>query len=163
MVCSSTWGYRRNNGRAIAPTTNCVISGFSALFALNGIYALPIIRAAFIWVSPSSMSHAGRIVLTQIVVGALCVIVFLAIDIVQARSAMFALATTVIPSSYYAWVLQRTHNATRLLLHGVIRMLATLTFMAMCIVVFTVEPMGYFVTLVIVQLGYFTPRPRAQA
>lgn len=109
------------------------------------------------------MSHAGRIVVTQVIVGALCVIVFLAIDIIQARSAMLALATSVIPSSYYAWVLQRTHSATRLLLHGVIRMLATLTLMAVCIVVFTVEPMGYFVTLVIMQLGYLTPRPGAQA
>lgn len=80
--------------------------------------------------------------------------VFFLIAPVQGRSALLALASTVIPSLYYAWVQHRTLNAARLLLHGVLRIVLTGTLLAVSIVVAGIEPLGFFVTFALVQLGY---------
>ena len=69
---------------------------------------------------------------------------------------MLALLASCLPSGYYAWVQTRTFNATKLLLHGVLRMLLTVTLMAVCIVVFTIEPVGFFATFAVMQLSYLT-------
>ncbi len=80
--------------------------------------------------------------------------VFFFIAPAQGRSALAALGSCVIPSLYYAWVQQHTLNATRLLLHGVLRMVLTATFMALSIVVVGIEPAGFFVTFAVMQFAY---------
>jgi len=47
-------------------------------------------------------------------------------------------------------------NAQRLLLHGVLKTLLTLTLMAVCIAVIGIEPVGFFVTFAVMQLSYLT-------
>ena len=102
------------------------------------------------------MSPIGRIVVVQAVIGLICATAFWAFDAASARSAMLALLSSVIPSAYYAWVVSRTMNATRLLLQGVLKTVLTAVLVAVCIVVLTIEPVGFFVTLAAMQLCYLT-------
>ena len=102
------------------------------------------------------MSTTGRIVVVQAAIGLTCAAVFWMFDAASARSAVLALAASVTPSAYYAWVLGRTLNATRLLLHGVLKTVLTAVLVAVCIVVLTIEPVGFFVTLAAMQLCYLT-------
>ena len=67
---------------------------------------------------------------------------------------MLAVASSVLPSAYYAWVLGSSLNATRLLLHGVLKTVLTVVLVAVSIVVFGIEPLGFFVTLALMQLSY---------
>ncbi len=100
------------------------------------------------------MSVASRIVLVQAAIGLLCALTFLWVDTASSRSALLALASTVVPSAYYAWVLGSSLNATRLLLHGVLKTVLTIILVAVSIVVFGIEPLGFFVTLALMQLSY---------
>jgi len=116
------------------------------------------------------MGHPGRIVVAQLILGTLCALAFFALfpgdnllpgealgeTLSRGHSALSALGCCVIPRAYYAWSQQRTMVATRLLLQGVLRMLLTVTLMAVSIVVGNVEPVGFFVTFAVVQLGYLT-------
>ncbi len=108
------------------------------------------------------MGHPGRIVWMQTTLGGLCILVFWLISPLQARSALMAAASTVLPGLYYAWVQQRTFNATRLLMHGVLRMLLTATLIGVSIAAVGIEPVSFFATFAIVQLGYFAkPGPKS--
>ncbi len=102
------------------------------------------------------MSPIGRIVVVQAVIGLMSATVFWTFDAASARSAMLALLSSVIPSAYYAWFVSRTMNATRLLLQGVLKTVLTAVLVAVCIVVLTIEPVGFFVTLAAMQLCYLT-------
>ena len=99
------------------------------------------------------MSPALRVVLVQCVLGFGCTLLFLAFG--QARSALLASVCVIGPTAYFAWVQGRTLHATRVLLHGVVRIALTVTLMAVCIVVVRIEPLGFFVTLAVVQGAYF--------
>lgn len=104
------------------------------------------------------MSLPGRIVAAQAGIGVLCVLAFWVIDPASGRSAGLALGASLLPSAYYAWVVGRTLNATRLLLHGVLKTVVTAVLVAVCIIVLGIEPVGFFVTLAAMQLGYLTGR-----
>ena len=67
---------------------------------------------------------------------------------------MLAVLSSWLPSAYYAWVQARTFNATRLLLHGVLKTLLTLVLMGVCIVQVGIEPLPFFVTFAMVQISY---------
>lgn len=107
------------------------------------------------------MSVPGRIVATQALIGLVCVIGFAlyegSLRGAASLSALGALLATGVPSLYYAWVVQHSLSATRLLLHGVLRMVLTLMLMALGIVLFKVEPVGFFVTFALIQLAYLVP------
>lgn len=102
------------------------------------------------------MSTASRIVIVQALLGVVCMALFFALSIFAAKSAALALLTSWIPSAYYAWVQAQMFNAQRLLLHGVLKTLLTLTLMAVCIAVIGIEPVGFFVTFAVMQLSYLT-------
>ena len=102
------------------------------------------------------MSLTGRIVVVQALLGVACSAAFFACDASSGRSAFLALMSSALPSAYYAWVQSRTLNATRLLMHGVLKSVFTVTLMAVCVVVFSIEPLGFFVTFAVMQLGYLT-------
>lgn len=104
----------------------------------------------------AEMSHPGRVIIVQALLGIACTVAFYAVDGASARSAALALLCSLVPSAYYAWVQGRTFNATRLLMHGVLRSLFTVSLITVCIVLLSIEPFGFFVTLAIVQLSYFT-------
>jgi len=104
------------------------------------------------------MSHPGRIVALQAVIGLVCVGAFSAYDLDQGRSALLAGLSSLLPTAYYAWVLGRTLNAARLLFHGVLRSVLTMTALALCIVLTVIEPLGFFATFAVMQLSYFAPR-----
>lgn len=100
------------------------------------------------------VSPAGRVIAAQLVLGVACTLVSTVQGSEAARSAALATMSTVVPSTYYAWMQVRTYNATRLLALGVFRMLMTGTLMALSIVVFSIEPVWFFVTFAAVQFGY---------
>jgi F0F1-type ATP synthase assembly protein I len=100
------------------------------------------------------MSHPGRIVLLQAVIGLLCVGAFSTYQLDQGKSALLAGLSSVLPTAYYAWVTNRTLDATRLLLHGVLRSLFTLTALVLCMVLVAIEPLGFFITFAVMQLSY---------
>ncbi|MEM7098847.1 MAG: ATP synthase subunit I [Pseudomonadota bacterium] len=92
--------------------------------------------------------------ISQTVLGALSVVGFYLSSPLQAYSALFAGGCVVVPTAYYAWITKTTLNASRLLFHGVLRMVLTAVFVAVAIVVVGIEPAGFFATLCVVQLGY---------
>ena len=109
------------------------------------------------------MNLASRVVVAQAAIGAMCVVVFFAFPNMGTEtgtsagmSAVCALLVSWIPSAYYAYVQAQMLNAARLLMHGVLKTLLTVTLMAVCIVVVTIEPLGFFVTFAVMQLGYLT-------
>lgn len=100
------------------------------------------------------MSHASRIVVVQALLGVGCSVVFFALDVHSGKSALLAVVSSWIPSGYYAWVQARTFDATRLLMHAVIKTLLTVVLMAVCIVKADIAPLGFFVTFAVMQLSY---------
>ncbi len=108
------------------------------------------------------MSHAGRIVVVQALLGAVCSAGFFVLSAALGTSALLAVLSSCLPSAYYAWVQARTFNATRLLLHGVLKMLVTFVLMAVCIVQVGIEPLAFFVTFLVMQFAYLT-RPAGAA
>ena len=108
------------------------------------------------------MSQAARIVAVQAFLGGLCSLVFFVVGPQQGLSAVAAVGASVIPAGYYAWLQQRTFNAARLVAHGVLKTVFTMTLVALSIVVLEVHPLGFFVTLGVMQLGYLAPRERAR-
>ena len=121
---------------------------------MNGARPVPIIRAAQNRVSQILMSLAGRIVVLQGALGTVCLLAFLGVGLGESMAAFLAMVTTVAPSAYYAWFQQRTFNASRLLLHGVYKVLATMLLMVMSFAVFEARPVGYFVSFGVMQLSY---------
>ena len=109
------------------------------------------------------MSLAGRIVVFQALIGLVCSATFFALDDASGRSALLALVCSVVPSGYYAWVVGRTLHATRLLLHGVLRSLFTLTLMAVCITQASIEPLGFFVTFGVTQFSFLFSKRDSEA
>lgn len=103
------------------------------------------------------MSQPGRIVVLQAVIGLVCVGAFSAYQLDQGQSALLAGLSSLVPTAYYAWVTSRTLNAVRLLMHGVLRSLLTMTALALCIVLKAIEPLGFFMTFALMQLSYFAP------
>lgn len=125
---------------------------------MNGSPALPIIRAAFDRVlrdkSADSEMTAGRIVVVQAGLGALCSAGFFFVNLSAGTSALMASCCVLLPTMYYAWVQAHTLNATRILMHGVFKMITTVVLMAVCIVVVGIEPVGFFATFAALQLSY---------
>ena len=110
------------------------------------------------------MNLAGRVVAVQAAIGAVCTAVFFAVGsglesqegTSAGVSAMYAVLASWVPSAYYGYVQSTVLNGTRLLMHGVLKTLLTVTLMAVCIVALAIEPAGFFVTFAAMQLGYLT-------
>ncbi|NOX51220.1 MAG: hypothetical protein GXP16_11910 [Gammaproteobacteria bacterium] len=101
------------------------------------------------------MSLPGRIVSVQVILGFFCSLALLwAVGWNASKSALLATGCVALPSAYYAWMQAHTYNATRILAHGVLRMMLTATLMALCVLVVGIEPVGFFVTFAVVHLAY---------
>jgi|GEM_PF-1637613 F0F1-type ATP synthase assembly protein I len=102
----------------------------------------------------SNVSTAVRIVLAQGLLGLTCSLGFYFLSAAAGKSALLAFLAVLAPSAYYAWIVRRTFNATRLLLHGVLKSLLTLVGIALSIAYFGVEPLAFFVTFAVMQVSY---------
>lgn len=100
------------------------------------------------------MGSTGRVLAVQAGLGIVCSMAFYIRSPRAGTSAMLALACVLIPAGYYAWVQARTLNGPRLLFQGVMKMVLTMLGMAVSVVVFGVEALGFFVTFAVMQLGY---------
>ena len=100
------------------------------------------------------MSPATKIVAVQAGMGIVLSIGFLVWSVAAGTSALMAAGCVLIPSMYFAWVPSRTFVAARILAHGVVKMLLTVVLMVLAIAVVGIEPIGFFVTLVALQLSY---------
>ena len=105
------------------------------------------------------MSLASRVVALQALIGSGCIAAFWIVDAASARSALLAMTASLLPCGYFAWVQSRTFDATRLIMHGVMKSILTVVLMAVGIVVFEVEPAGFFVTFAVMQLSYLARQP----
>lgn len=105
------------------------------------------------------MSSAQRVVLVQAGIGGLATGAFFLVSRLAGTSAILATGCVLLPTMYYAWVQARTLLAARILAHGVLKMLLTVTLMGVCIVVIGIEPLGFFATFAIMQLGYLGGGP----
>ncbi|MFT7651242.1 MAG: F0F1-type ATP synthase assembly protein I [Candidatus Azotimanducaceae bacterium] len=105
------------------------------------------------------MSTAQRTVLVQAGIGLLATGAFFLVGRTAGISAFLATGCVLFPTMYYAWVQARTLVAARILAHGVLKMLLTVTLMGVCIVVIGIEPLGFFATFAVMQLGYLGGEP----
>ena len=103
------------------------------------------------------MSPAIQIPVVMAGLGALLTIAFFFVSPAAGTSALLATVCVLIPASYFAWLQARTRNAVRVLMHGVLKIALTLTLIGVCIAVVGIEPKGFFITFVVVQLAYFAP------
>jgi len=103
------------------------------------------------------VSPAAQIPLAMMAIGLLATIVGYLISPAAGTSALLATACVLIPTSYFAWLQARTLNAVRVLMHGVLKILLTLTLVGVSIAVIGIDPKAFFLTFVAVQLGYFSP------
>ena len=103
------------------------------------------------------MGHAGRVLVVQALLGFICIGAFFVLNEASARSALLAVVSSLAPSAYYAWVQARTFNAMRLLAHGVMKSLFTVSLITICIVRLDIDPPGVFVPFAILQLSYLAP------
>lgn len=108
------------------------------------------------------MSTACRIVLVQGGIGVLSSVFFNFVSGSAGTSAILALCCVLVPTMYYAWIQGRSLNAARILMHGILKTVLTVVLIAVCIVVVGIEPLGFFVTLAVMQLGYLASgQPRS--
>ena len=105
------------------------------------------------------MSSAQRVVLVQAGIGMLATGTFFLVSLTAGTSAILASGCVLLPTAYCAWVQARTLLAARILAHGVLKMLLTVTLMGVCIVVIGIEPLGFFATFAVMQLGYLGGEP----
>ena len=105
------------------------------------------------------MSSAQRVVLFQAGIGLLTTGTFFLVSRTAGTSAFLATCCVLLPTAYYAWVQARTLLAARILAHGVLKMMLTVTLMGVCIVVIGIEPLGFFATFAVMQLGYLGGEP----
>jgi hypothetical protein len=59
-----------------------------------------------------------------------------------------------VPSAYLAWSNSRTSNPLRILAQGAVKTVTTCLLMVVALVVMQVKPLGFFFSLVAVQLSY---------
>ena len=90
----------------------------------------------------------------QVVLGLCCVGGFLLFDASFGKGAVAGFASVFIPSSIMAWQHSRTTQASRLLGQGVVKMVTTATLMAISFGVWAVNPVSFFGTFMVTQLGY---------
>ncbi len=100
------------------------------------------------------MSPTGRILALQASIGIALSAGFFLRSTTSGMSAGLAFCCVIAPAAYYAWAQRRTSNATRLLLQGVSKMVLTMVLVAVSIVVYEIEPLGFFVTFAAMQAGY---------
>lgn len=78
----------------------------------------------------------------------------LLVDNSQAFAALLAGVVYTAPGAYFAWRAVAERSPGRLLGQGMMKFLATLTSMALAFVTFRPAPLGFFVTLVVMQTMY---------
>ena len=100
------------------------------------------------------MSPTGRVLALQASIGIDLSAGFFLRSTTSGLSAGLALCCVIAPAAYYAWAQRKTFNATRLLLQGVSKMVLTMVLVAVSIVVYEIEPLGFFVTFAAMQAGY---------
>jgi hypothetical protein len=76
------------------------------------------------------------------------------VDVEQSYAALIGALTIILPSAYLAWSNSRTSNPLRILAQGVVKTVTTCLLMVASLVFLQVEPLGYFFSLVIVQVSY---------
>ena len=101
------------------------------------------------------MSPTGRILALQASIGIALSAGFFLRSTTSGMSAGLAFCCVIAPAAYFAWAQRHTFNATRLLLQGVSKMVLTMVLVTVSIVVYEIEPLGFFVTFAAMQTGYF--------
>jgi F0F1-type ATP synthase assembly protein I len=78
----------------------------------------------------------------------------LLVDAAQAIAALLAGAVVVLPNAYFAWRAGSERSPGRLLAHGMMRFVLTVTLMAAAFAVFKPAPLGFFSAFVLMQAMY---------
>jgi|TARA_B110000879_G_C11176099_1_gene516044 F0F1-type ATP synthase assembly protein I len=119
---------------------------------LNGSAAISILRAAKRLIF--AQHRHVLVIQLQVIIGSLSSLGFLGVDVEQSYAALIGALTIILPSAYLAWSNSRTSNPLRILAQGVVKTVTTCLLMVASLVFLQVEPLGYFFSLVIVQVSY---------
>jgi F0F1-type ATP synthase assembly protein I len=72
----------------------------------------------------------------------------------EPEAALLAGAVTVLPGAWFAWRATAERSPGRLLAHGAARLILTLTSMVLVFMVLEPEPLGFLLTLILMQAMY---------
>lgn len=108
------------------------------------------------------MSPALRIVAAQAGIGTTSAVLFFFIGHAAGLSALMALVCVVLPTMFHALIQQCTRNAAWVLAQSVMKTALTVILMTVCIAYIGIEPVGFFVTFVAMQFGYWQGLARYQ-
>jgi F0F1-type ATP synthase assembly protein I len=90
----------------------------------------------------------------QVIIGTLASVGLLGIDARESYAAIVGALTIIVPSAYLAWSNSRSNNPLRILAQGAVKTVTTCLLMVVALVVMQVKPLGFFFSLVAVQLSY---------
>ena len=119
---------------------------------MNGSAAIPILRAAKRLIF--ARERHVLVIQLQLLIGAVASLGFLGLDVAQSYAALIGALTIILPSAYLAWSNSRTTNPVRILAQGVVKTVTTCLLMVVSLVFLQVQPLGFFSSLVIVQVSY---------
>ena len=119
---------------------------------MNGSAAIPILRAAKRLIF--ARKRHVLVIQLQLLIGAVASLGFLGLDVAQSYAALIGALTIILPSAYLAWSNSRTTNPVRILAQGVVKTVTTCLLMVVALVFLQVQPLGFFSSLVIVQVSY---------
>jgi F0F1-type ATP synthase assembly protein I len=100
------------------------------------------------------MPLSYRVVTLQAFAALIVAACLLLLSAEEASGALLAGAVGVIPSGYLAWRAQVERSPGRLLGQGMVKFALTVVLMALAFVWFKPPPLGFFATLVLMQLMY---------
>ena len=119
---------------------------------MNGSAAIPILRAAKRLIF--ARERHVLVIQLHLLIGAVASLGFLGLDVAQSYAALIGALTIILPSAYLAWSNSRTTNPVRILAQGVVKTVTTCLLMVVALVFLQVQPLGFFSSLVIVQVSY---------
>ena len=119
---------------------------------MNGSAAIPILRAAKRLIFPRD--RQCLVIQLQVIIGTLASFGLLGIDVRESYAAVVGALTIMVPSAYLAWSNSRTSNPLRILAQGAVKTVTTCLLMVVALVVMQVKPLGFFFSLMAVQLSY---------
>ena len=96
----------------------------------------------------------NKVLRWQALVGASCIVFFLVLNLEEGYSSMLGVAAVSLPNLVYGVASRFDKEAKRDVLRAFYRLLFLIANLVMVMMVFDVRPLGFFVTMVAVQLTF---------
>ena len=96
----------------------------------------------------------NKVLRWQALVGALCIVFFLVLNLEEGYSSMLGVAAVSLPNLVYGVALRFDKEAKRDVLRAGYRLIFLIANLVIVMTVFDLRPLGFFVTMVAVQLTF---------